>query len=53
VNVTVDPTVRDRQGLGGWMLMVTIVGRLAKPGGNKMVSMFTVPADGVAIDVRV
>ena len=56
VKVTVEPMVRDRQGLGGWMLMMTIVGtpsRVGGPGGERMVSMFTVPADAVAMETRV
>jgi hypothetical protein len=55
VKVTVDPTVWTRHGLGGWMEMMTMfgkVGRTGGPGGYTMVSMFTVPTDWMVTEVR-
>jgi hypothetical protein len=55
VNVTVGPVVWVRQGDGGWMLMITRLGRptAASAGRITRLSTNTVPADWVGIDVRV
>ena len=50
VNVTVDPVVCARHGLGGWMLISAWLGnasRLGGPGGVRISSMFDDAPGGV------
>jgi hypothetical protein len=55
VKVTMVPRVATLQGLGGWIETIARFGRAKRvggPGGNRIVSMFTVPPV-VSMDVRV
>ena len=55
VNVTVDPVVCARHGLGGWMLISARLGiarRLGGPGGVRISSMLMTPP-AVSMVVRV